>query len=89
MRHAPEFSTIAAFVQYLRDDERTTFSAQDLQTLNFALQKPLDEIRAVLEEEGFTLLPQTTVKHVRGFTTSSNDRWYGPGSDKTHGGSGF
>ena len=89
MRTAPEFATIATFIQYLRDDERTTFSAQELQSLNFALQKPLDEIRAVLEEEGFSSIPQVTIKRVRGFTTSSNDRWFGPGSDPTHGGLGF
>ena len=28
------------------------------------------------------------LRRVRGFRTSSNDRWFGPGSDKMHGGSG-
>lgn len=86
----PEHVSIPAFIQYLRDDERTTFTAEDLSSLNESLHLTFAKIRAALEAEGFSLVPRKkTPMRVRGFSTSSNDRWYGPGSDKTHGGSGF
>jgi hypothetical protein len=28
-------------------------------------------------------------RRIRGFTTSSHDRWFGPGASPTHGGSGW
>jgi hypothetical protein len=35
---------------------------------------------------GLTLAERVPPKRVRGFTTSSHDRWFGPGSEPTHAG---
>jgi hypothetical protein len=85
----PEYKTLASFLAFLREDEATSFTAEDLQRLNESLGVPLEDIRACLEEEGYRLEPREVPRYVRGFTTSSNDRWFGPGAEKTHGGTGF
>lgn len=46
-------------------------------------------LRAELEGYGMTLAERPFEKHVRGFTTSSNDRWFGPGACKTYGGAAY
>jgi hypothetical protein len=87
---SPELSSIESFAQYLLDDERTSFTVAELQALNARLRISMHEIKSSLGAYGFALeLRQVPKPPCRGFTTSSNDRWYGPGSDKTHGGSGF
>ena len=85
----PEFVSIAAFAVYLRDDERMTYTVEELHKLNAITRLPQHEIKHALSEQGFSLERRQAPMRVRGFTTSSNDRWYGPGSDKTHGGTGF
>jgi hypothetical protein len=86
----PEFASIDIFAQYLKDEERTTFTVQELNAVNYQTRLMRDEIRQALDFLGFTLEPQAeAVKRVRGFQSNSNDRWSGPGSEKTHGGSGF
>ena len=85
----PEHASILAFISYCKDDEKETFSHSDLTALNFSTRRPVSEIRSALESAGLTLEVRPPVRKVRGFTTSSNDRWFGPGADKTHGGSGF
>lgn len=86
----PEFSSIESFVQFLIDDERTVYSHEELQQLAFYTRaKSTRELHLSLDDIGLTLKKREHEKRVRGFTTSSNDRWYGPGSCPTHGGSGF
>lgn len=88
-RSAPEFASIDTFALYLLDDERMEFTHEDLAALNYRLRRPVAWIRSELEAIGFTLQFREPGRRIRGFQTSSNDRYYGPGSDKTHGGSGF
>lgn len=85
----PEYASINAFAQFLLDDDREEFSHEDLTALNQRLKIPVAAIRKELEDIGFKLALRAPEKRVRGFTTSSNDRWYGPGSIKTHGGAGI
>ena len=87
--NAPEFDSVIAFITFLQDDERKTYTSLDLTTLVSQSKRNLCDVRKELDSLGFTLETRVPAKRVRGFTTSSNDRWYGPGSDKTHGGSGF
>ena len=84
-----EYSSIEAFAQFLMDDEREEYSHEDLAALNFRLRKPIALIRNELDTYGFKLATRPVEKHIRGFTTPSNDRWYGPGSIKSHGGAGI
>jgi len=88
-RSAPEFASVEAFVQLCCDDDRATFTHEDLVALNYRLRTPVSAIRDSLEAYGLTLEGRAVGRRVRGFTTSSNDRWFGPGSCPTHGGSGF
>ena len=81
-----EHRSVAALAEYLVDDERTTFTHEDLSLVNEATGLRIQEIRAELEGYGLTLAARAVPKRVRGFTTSSNDRWFGPGSCPTHGG---
>ena len=89
MKIGPEHKSIEAFVQYCIDDDITEFTHTDLTALSFSLKTSPSKVRKQLEEYGLTLATRPTVKSVRGFTTSSNDRWYGPGSCPTHGGAGI
>jgi len=88
-KSAPEYKSIEDFAQFLIDDERTEFTHEDLAALNYRLRKQVAEIKKELEAYGFKLAEREKESKARGFKTSDHDRWYGPGSDKTHGGSGF
>ncbi len=88
-RSAPEFRSVEAFVEHCLDDDRCEFTHEELAALNYRLRTPVAAVRGALEAYGLRLAVRAVPRPVRGFTTSSNDRWFGPGSDKTHGGSGF
>ena len=45
-----------------------------------------EERGSALQGMGFALVKRGIPRKVRGFTSSSNDRWFGPGSEPTHGG---
>lgn len=89
MKTLPEFANIETFGQFLLDEDREEFTHEDLAALNASLNRPVREIRAELESFGFRLATRANEVQVRGFSTSSNDRWFGPGACKTHGGSGI
>ena len=85
----PEYGSVEEFAEFAIDDERTEFDIYDLRCLNYRHQIRVQVIREALEAWGLTYKPcELRERRVRGFTTSSHDRWYGPGSSPTHGGSG-
>jgi hypothetical protein len=86
---APEYESIESFVQYVMDEEQDQFTHEDLGELAYGLQRSRNKVRADLESYGLKLAPRAFEKRTRGFTTSSNDRWFGPGSSPMHGGSGW
>lgn len=85
----PEYSSVDAFAEYLIDDDRDVFTHVDLKALALSTKLSYAQIRTGLEAYGLSLAQRQPSKVVRGFTTSSNDRWFGPGSLKTHGGAGI
>lgn len=85
-RSAPEYKSIEAFVEHCVDDDRFWFSHEDLEALNYRLRRPVAQIQADLAAWGMRRAERPVGRHVRGFQTSSHDRWYGPGSEPTHGG---
>jgi hypothetical protein len=85
----PEYTSIGNFVRYLLDDERGEFTASDLQALNGKLRKSVPAIRKELEALGFGIEDKGPEKRPRGYNCNDHDRWYGPGSCPSHGGSGF
>jgi hypothetical protein len=74
---APEYESIETFVQYVMDDERTTFDHNDLGELACGLQRSRCKVRADLEGFGLTLAPRAFEKRVRGFTANNHNRWDG------------
>lgn len=85
----PEYKTVEAFVQFCMDDDRETFTHVELRALAMNTQQSGSKIRPMLEGYGLKLAIREPEKHVRGFGTNSHDRWHGPGSSATHGGSGW
>ena len=84
----PEYASLEAFVEYCLEDERETFDHVDLGELAFRLQRSRCAVRKDLEGYGLKLIVRAPEKRVRGFTSNPHDRWYGPGSCPSHGGSG-
>jgi len=85
---APELASIEAFAEYLLEDDRDSFTLADCQALGASIHLSNSKIRAALEEYGFHYVKPEHGRSVRGFTSNSHDRWSGPGSCATHGGSG-
>ena len=71
-----EFSTIEAFVQSLIDDERTEFTGEEMLLFAAAHQMSFTKVREQLEEYGMKLKVRQIERRIRGFRTSSNDRWF-------------
>jgi len=85
----PEVQSVTNFVEYLFEAEREEFTGAELQLLSANTRTFSTKVRADLESYGLRLAARPKAQHIRGFTTSSNDRWYGPGSCNSHGGSGY
>ena len=84
-----EFASIEDFVEYLCDDDRTSFDWRELNCLNARLRLTNRVIRRKLESWGLTLAERPHGRQHRGFRSNPHDRWYGPGSCPSHGGSGW
>lgn len=85
----PEYESIESFVEYKMDDEQHTFTVEELVDLGFWLRRSFHPVRVELESYGLTFIKRPHVRSVRGVSSSGNDRYYGPGSEKMHGGSGW
>ncbi len=85
----PEIQNVSGFVEFLVAEDRETFTGEELQLLNQNTHKPVYALRAELEDWGLRLAKRPLERRVRGVRTSSNDRWFGPGSSSCHGGSGY
>lgn len=85
----PEFESIEAFAEYKFDDEQTEFSSEELAELAFWVRKSFHVVRVELESYGLQLTKRQHERNFRGFSSNPNDRWYGPGAEKMHGGSGW
>jgi len=84
-----EHRTIENFVQHCIDDERDYFTTADMQAINCATRIRLQRVREALEGYGLRFVPREVPRAVRGFSSNPHDRWYGPGADRTYGGSGW
>ena len=77
----PEFLSVAAFAGYLADEERGSYTVEELGKLNASTHMTQAELRKKLGELGFELeLREVPKAPVRGFTANSHDRFTGPGS---------
>ena len=85
----PEFASVETFGEFLLDEDRTEFTYEEAVLIAKNLKHSVATlVIRDLKSYGFTMTERGIPKRVRGFTTSSHDRYYGPGSSKMHGGSG-
>lgn len=85
----PEFASVEAFVESLLDDDRVAFTFPEAEHLAKGTGSSVPDVIRALRDYGLGMVERQEPKQVRGFTTSSHDRWYGPGSSPSHGGSGW
>jgi len=83
-----EHQTLKGFIEYLQDDETETFTQNDLAILNENLGVPTRILRLSLEAAGFRPTKPPVSRRIRTVNDNPHDRWFGPGSAPTHGGSG-
>lgn len=93
MLKTPDPKTVAEALRLCRDelleDERTSFTFEEAGKLANELGFSNSvEVIAGLKALGLEMEERQPARRVRGVRTSSNDRWFGPGACKTHGGSG-
>ena len=82
----PEFESVVTYVEFLMDDNITTFTGAALQKLNANLRIPVYKLREELESYGLTLANRAHEPQIRGFTSPNNNRWAG---NPNAGGSGW
>lgn len=85
----PEHESIESFVEYMADDEREVFTHADVNAIAKATQTSHHKVREELESYGLRLARREKERSIRGFNSNPHDRWYGPGAERTHGGSGW
>lgn len=86
----PEFQSVEAFGEYLLDEGRTAFTFEEAEALAKARgQSVASYVIQDLKAYGFVMKERCEPKKVRGFRSNSHDRWFGPGSSPTSGGSGW
>lgn len=84
------YASIEEFAADLLDDDRFSFGFEEAEGLAEALGLiPQDVILELRDGYGFAYEGRPVERRPRGFTTSSHDRWYGPGSSPMHGGTGW
>jgi hypothetical protein len=77
----PEYESVEALAQYLLDDERTSFNLGEAHMVAKATKVSNLTVVRELTEYGFTLIPPSTPRPVRGFTANNHNRWEGnPGA---------
>jgi len=84
-----EYATIDTFAEFLVDDERESFTFAQAERVSDDLKVHVSVVIRGLKSYGLAMEAREPAKRVRGFRTSSNDRWFGPGSSRSHGGSGY
>ncbi len=76
MVKSPEFASVVAFVQFCSDDDRSSFSHEDLQQLNYQTGLRIGDLRAELVSYGLVLAarvpPISTGSHRKLGTNTAN-----------------
>jgi len=81
-------ATVEAFVTELVDDDQPACSFSEAERLAEDLQVHVSVVVREIRSYGIEMTREVP-KRVRGYRTSSQDRYFGPGCSKTHGGSGY
>lgn len=70
-------------------DDTLEITFGELSVLADELGLNLAVVVSLAKQAGLEVGARAVPKQVRGFNSNSHDRWHGPGSCKTHGGSGW
>jgi len=71
---APELASVAAFAEYLAEDERTSFGYDEVADLSRATRTSISKLLDALAERGFSYEGRSHTPAIRGFRTPSS-RW--------------
>lgn len=82
----PEFADFASFVEYLIEDDRSSYNHVELTALAENTQTLHQKLVKRLAVEGFELEKRAHEPRARGFKSNDHDRWI---ASPTHGGSGI
>lgn len=74
----PEFQSVEAFTDWLSDDDRETYTRQELACLNYHLKMRIQVIKESLEEWGLTLEQRRAPKTGRGYNAWDGNRFSSP-----------
>jgi len=83
------FQSLETFVDEVAERVPATYSCFELQCLCWNIRRSPQDLIRELASLGATLFSRATPRRIRTFSSNPHDRWYGPGSEPTHGGSGF
>lgn len=79
----------SAFTDDKLANDETSFTFKEAEALAAEAEIHVSTVVLRLKGRGLDYVGREVPKKVRGFNTSSHDRWYGPGSCPTSGGSGW
>jgi len=82
-------SEVASMVEDLLDDDRTEAPWALCDAIAAELGCATYAIIQEAKRQGLTVGQRGVTKTVRTISSNSHDRWYGPGSCQSHGGSGW
>lgn len=85
----PDLESVESFVEACMEDDEDSFDWRHLAVLAWNLHRSRRSIREELVSYGLRLRPRPNVRRFRTVGDNPHDRWYGPGSSPTHGGSGW
>ena len=74
------YKSVEDFVDYVSGDDRDDYTHEELADLAYSLKRSRSDLRKELEGYGLKLAAREIPKKVRGFGSSDQDRWWGPGS---------
>jgi len=80
------YASVEEFASELLDDDRESFGFEEAEAVAEVLGLSAQDVIFELRDYGFRYEGRAAEKRVRGFTTSSNDRWT---AYPSHGGSGW
>lgn len=72
---APELCSVEAFVEHLIDDERATFTRDELVALSAATTTSIRTLLPALQSYGLALERTDPPRRVRGFKANCHNRW--------------
>lgn len=79
---------VEELIEYVLGDDRSEATWSEVVELSSELKLHESVVIKEMKRQGLMVAEREIGRHMRGFRTSSNDRWFGPGSLESHGGSG-